>query len=1079
MTVQSPRPWGQEETAAIIEKATALHRECQIIQFPSPDVARHLPRPPCEARQITAEEVSDALASPTDFLAFLNGIGDRLATITALIDEATERAAIAEEEPIATPSPANDAAPEAEPAVPEAAPRKARHVERSSRAPSEQEVILEFRRAIEAAGIPVKDDIIANTPRIQRAYVSGDRKGSKNCWYILKIDDGVPAGAFGCHKRHGEKKFKWSMKGAKPLTLEERRELAAKAKAAAERRAAEERELQEKAAKKAQDILSRAKPATDDHEYLKRKDVPAFGVFVGDWPKQWTDEHGEIHFTIPGALLVPMRSPESPDPVNLQAILPSDKELGRNKDFLFGARKQGCWFTIGKSDLDHRLHHAGRLVIVICEGYATAGSIHRATNAVIAVAFDRTNLIHVAQYFRRKEPDAIIVIAADNDQWTAGNPGVTDATAAARAVDGVLAIPAFASVESKPSDFNDLHLARGIERAAEGLEEVQRQIIGAIEAHLRREASRESVADTFDDIASGKVDPPGAGTDGSQANDATNDNETAAHQRPAIEVRAGALSEMATLGERAIIDAGKAVYARGSTLVRPVVEEVEAAHGRRTKVAQLAQIETHYMRDLLCRSADWVKYNARKKENLVADPPYDVAQVILHRHGEWQFPTVAGVITTPTMRPDGSLLLEEGYDKTTRLILMHPPEMPEIPEKPTYDDAKNALALLDGLLDEFPFADAASRSVGLSTLMTPVVRGAFPVTPMHVTSAPTAGSGKSFLLDVAAATAIGQPCPVMSAGESEAETEKRLGAALLAGQPIISIDNVNGDLGGDALCQIIERPIVEIRVLGKSEHVRVEARSTIFATGNNIRMVGDMVRRVLRCRLDSNLERPELRQFRRNPVKAVLSERGKYIAAALTVVRAYVVAGRPDTAPRLASFEGWSDLVRSALIWLGKADPVDTMKAAREEDPQLQTMSAVFSALRDAIGVSADRTVAKMIELACSRFPDYDDQGVTLDRAGEWKHPQLHDALMSVANRGGFINPKVLGNWLGAHKHRIANGVRLDGKSDTHGHAARWWLTEMRSAGAEYAAADRRRPGTGAAQLPSLFVWTGSWRHIS
>jgi predicted P-loop ATPase/phage/plasmid primase-like uncharacterized protein len=377
----------------------------------------------------------------------------------------------------------NDLEPEAEhSAEPDApkeapAPRASTSKGRStaahnSKAPSEQDVILEFRRAIEAAGIPIKGDIVANTPKIQRAYVSGDRKGSQNCWYILKIDDGVPGGAFGCHKRYGGKKFTWSMKGAKPLTREERRELAAKAKAAVGRRAAEERELQEKAAKKAQDILSRAKPATDDHEYLKRKDVPAFGVFVGDWPKQWTDEHGEIHFTIPGALLVPMRSPESPDPVNLQAILPSDKELGRNKDFLFGARKQGCWFTIGKSDLDRRLHHAGRLVMVICEGYATAASIHRATNAVVAVAFDRTNLIHVAQYFRRKEPDAIIVIAADNDQWTAGNPGVTDATAAARAVDGVLAIPAFASVESKPTDFNDLHVR-------EGMEPVRRQILAA------------------------------------------------------------------------------------------------------------------------------------------------------------------------------------------------------------------------------------------------------------------------------------------------------------------------------------------------------------------------------------------------------------------------------------------------------------------------------------------------------------------------------------------------------------------------------------------------------------------------
>ena len=78
---------------------------------------------------------------------------------------------------------------------------------------------------------------------------------------------------------------------------------------------------------------------------------------------------------------------------------------------------------------------------------------------------------------------------------------------------------------------------------------------------------------------------------------------------------------------------------------------------------------------------------------------------------------------------------------------------------------------------------------------------------MHVACAPAAGTGKSFLFDIAAAIAIGHPCPVMAAGRNEEETEKRLGAALMAGQPIISIDNVTGELGGDALCQVIERRV--------------------------------------------------------------------------------------------------------------------------------------------------------------------------------------------------------------------------------------------------------------------------------
>jgi hypothetical protein len=124
-------------------------------------------------------------------------------------------------------------------------------------------------------------------------------------------------------------------------------------------------------------------------------------------------------------------------------------------------------------------------------------------------------------------------------------------------------------------------------------------------------------------------------------------------------------------------------------------------------------------------------------------------------------------------------------------------------------------------------------------------------------------------------------------------------------QPLINIDNISGELGGDALCQIIERPVVEIRVLGRSERVRIEARGTsTFATGNNFTIVGDLCRRVITVNLDSEMERPEFRQFDFDPVERVLGNRGAYIAAALTICRAYVVAGRPNKAPRLASFEG-------------------------------------------------------------------------------------------------------------------------------------------------------------------------------
>ena len=262
---------------------------------------------------------------------------------------------------------------------------------------------------------------------------------------------------------------------------------------------------------------------------------------------------------------------------------------------------------------------------------------------------------------------------------------------------------------------------------------------------------------------------------------------------------------------------------------------------------------------------------------------------------------------------------------------------------------------------------------------------------------------------------------------------------MLAGQPIIAIDNVNGDLGGDALCQIIERPIVEIRILGKSERVRVETRSTTFATGNNIRVVEDMTRRILRCRLDAKRDQPELRQFRHNPVATVLADRGCYIAAALTLVRGFVAAGMPRQAPRLASFGRWSDLVRSSLLWLGREDPVETMRSARAEEPMRQRMVAVFAAIREAIGTGRPITAAELIGLA-NATEAADGNGDPAATGKARRFPALYEALLEVAVRDGGIDAREFGKWLSRHRDRIGGGLRLEGKSDRHGHRARWWL---------------------------------------
>jgi putative DNA primase/helicase len=522
---------------------------------------------------------------------------------------------------------------------------------------------------------------------------------------------------------------------------------------------------------------------------------------------------------------------------------------------------------------------------------------------------------------------------------------------------------------------------------------------------------------------------------------------------PVIKIKAGALSAMAEEAEQLLLDAEVPFFIRGGTLVHPIVEDALDSLGRAARSAAIVEVTPAYMRGVLSREITWQCCKQDKEGNpkwVGSHPPRDVVDTIMSRRGEWKFKPLAGVISTPTLRPDGSILDTPGYDEATKLFLIETVKLPPMPEKPTRQDALRALDLLDGLLEDFPFVKDASgscpsRSVALSLLITPTVRGAMDVVPAHIARAATAGTGKSYLLDTASAIAIGSACPVMSAGKTEEETEKRIGAKALAGQPIINIDNVNGALGGDNLCQIVERPICEIRILGSSTMPRVVNRFCVFATGNNIQLVGDMTRRALICTMDARMERPAEREFKGDPVETVLTSRGVYIAACLTIVRAYIAAGRPKQhCVPMASFKLWSDTVRSALLWLDCADPCATIETARAEDPELQKLSQILGAMRNEIGVGRDLSVL-VSELGAkantmTNVPEPDGFGISDDRVP--KYPEIADALADWTVKGK-LNTKSFGRWLHAQKMRVVDGHRLACFEDLKRKMMRWYVEEV------------------------------------
>lgn len=287
-----------------------------------------------------------------------------------------------------------------------------------------------FHQAMIAAGLEAPD-VIYDDGALHR-FSPGGKRSDLSAWYVLH-GDGIPAGVFGCWKSGVQST--WCAKSDNAMTPAERdahrqRIQAMKAQREADE-AARQREEADKAAARWQ-----AASTPGAHPYLTRKGIKAHGI----------RQDGE-------ALLIPLRDTAGALH-SLQTITPDGEKR-------FKGRMKGCYHSIGKP--------AGRLIV--CEGYATGASIHEATGEAVAVAFNAGGLLPVALALRNKYPGLAIVLAADDDHLSEGNPGMSKATEAAQAVGGRLAVPSFpAGRGDKHTDFNDLHQLAGLEAVKACLE---------------------------------------------------------------------------------------------------------------------------------------------------------------------------------------------------------------------------------------------------------------------------------------------------------------------------------------------------------------------------------------------------------------------------------------------------------------------------------------------------------------------------------------------------------------------------------------------------------------------------------
>jgi putative DNA primase/helicase len=385
---------------------------------------------------------------------------------------------------------------------------------------------------------------------------------------------------------------------------------------------------------------------------------------------------------------------------------------------------------------------------------------------------------------------------------------------------------------------------------------------------------------------------------------------------PTIVVNDRQLREVTADAIRALIksNAPPLIFKRGGLLVR-----VRLDH----RGAPTVQVMTDpVLRSRLARVADW--YRLTDRGDLRPTPPtFPVVQDILALPDWSDIPPLKGLVEAPTFAQDGTLLTTPGYHPKAELWFYNAPgfTVPPVSPKPSPQEVTEAVKLLlEELLGDFPFDSQASRVHLLCAMLLPFARDLIDgPTPLHLIDAPTPGTGKGLLAEVIAIPATGRSAELMPEGRDEDEWRKRITAALIRGPVAIVIDNVRSRLDSGSLAAALTAPTWTDRELGYSRMVVLPVRNVWIATGNNIAVSNELVRRSAWIRLDPKMPEPWTRtNFLHPDLRGWAQEtRSKLVHACLTIIQAWIAAGSPAGNAVLGSYEAWAKTMGGMLVVAG------------------------------------------------------------------------------------------------------------------------------------------------------------------
>lgn len=511
------------------------------------------------------------------------------------------------------------------------------------------------------------------------------------------------------------------------------------------------------------------------------------------------------------------------------------------------------------------------------------------------------------------------------------------------------------------------------------------------------------------------------------------ENEDAPAKRT-IMVRPGTLGDLVRQSMTLLRDDPN-VYVRDGELVTVV-----GADGPIAPKIQLLKPET--VRVWLADAAKWLAPTDEGFPTLT-DPPIAVVAGVCADPSKKDVRRLDSIAETPTLGPNGEVIDADGYHASARVTLMPQRSYARIPTHPTRDDARKALRELQEVFVDFNHETDVDASIPLAALLTLVARPAIkgPV-PGFGFSANIKGTGKSKQVKCIIAIALGREAEDAGWTDDEAELRKKLDSAAIEGASYQWFDNLEATFGGSMLAAYLTNTVVRPRPLGESRTISCPWRGVIMPTGNNLRLGRDIDRRVLVSRILSRYEQPWLRpesDFRHPRVEYwALEHHARLLIAALTLIRAWIVADRPQgTCPTYGSFEAWSRFIPDALEWAGAANPLRRATDAPEEN-ETDDDRALRVVLRDLKRLDAGGHGLKTTEIISLLYPNGRPPRASdgpPDGFGDFR--EAIESVVRARSSSGAPLPMPLGKWLSRLEHRAMGGMWLH-QQWAHGHVARW-----------------------------------------